>query len=209
MTRMAARGSHALTALGERLDFEPLIYHPGVMLRYDWLARANAPGLGARLVEAIGPVSYLDVGAGTGRFTEALRKLGATADACEHSSWGRKLAALRGLTLQPFDLTREPAGPSPDQYEAAFSLEVAEHLPPELGDRLVAYLAAAPVVVFTAARPGQGGTGHINLQPKGYWAERFAQHGHTRDTELEQRILDARGLIHGNWLLENLTVFRR
>ncbi len=33
-------------------------------------------------------------------------------------------------------------------------------------------------VAFTAASPGQGGTGHINEQPAGYWTARFAARGY-------------------------------
>lgn len=36
---------------------------------------------------------------------------------------------------------------------------------------------AAPVVVFSAAIPGQGGTNHINLQWPWYWRNLFARRG--------------------------------
>jgi hypothetical protein len=44
--------------------------------------------------------------------------------------------------------------------------------------RLVESLTtAAPVVVFSAAVPGQGGTHHINLQWPWYWRELFKRQG--------------------------------
>src|SRR5262249_12923454 len=35
-----------------------------------------------------------------------------------------------------------------------------------------------PVVAFSAAIPGQGGTGHLNEQWPGYWSARFARSGY-------------------------------
>jgi hypothetical protein len=56
-------------------------------------------------------------------------------------------------------------------------LEVAEHLPETVGQRLVSELTRiAPAVLFSAAIPGQGGTGHINEQWQDYWAKSFADH---------------------------------
>ena len=36
----------------------------------------------------------------------------------------------------------------------------------------------APIVLFSAAIPGQGGEAHINEQWQDYWAERFAKKGY-------------------------------
>jgi len=62
-------------------------------------------------------------------------------------------------------------------------LEVAEHLP-----RLNAlnYLlptlvqSTSNLIVFSAAPPGQEGTGHINLQPQSYWIEQFEKHPYVK-----------------------------
>lgn len=63
-------------------------------------------------------------------------------------------------------------------FDLALCLEVAEHLPPERGSSFVADLCRlAPRVVFSAAMPRQGGTGHINCQPPAYWASLFRDHG--------------------------------
>ena len=65
------------------------------------------------------------------------------------------------------------------RFDLAVSLEVAEHLPSSAADRFVAYLVSlAPVVLFSAAIPLQGGTDHLNEQWPAYWAERFAAHSY-------------------------------
>lgn len=63
------------------------------------------------------------------------------------------------------------------QFDLAQSLEVAEHLPPERAVSFVADLVAlAPVVLFSAAAPGQGGENHLNEQTGAYWQSEFHRH---------------------------------
>lgn len=63
------------------------------------------------------------------------------------------------------------------KFELVLSLEVAEHVPPEYTDELIRRLATATTkyLVFSAARPGQGGTGHIDesMHTRDWWIERF------------------------------------
>ncbi len=64
------------------------------------------------------------------------------------------------------------------RYDLAVCLEVAEHLAASAADTLVESLtSAAPVILFSAAIPLQGGTHHINEQWPAYWAEKFAARG--------------------------------
>jgi SAM-dependent methyltransferase len=70
---------------------------------------------------------------------------------------------------QPFALQRT--------FDLAVSLEVAEHLPAESADAFIASLTRlAPVVLFSAAAPHQGGQHHVNEQWPDYWAACFAAH---------------------------------
>jgi hypothetical protein len=64
------------------------------------------------------------------------------------------------------------------RFDLALALEVAEHLPPERAEGFISdLLSAAPLVLFSAAVPGQGGEGHVNEQWPQWWAERFARAG--------------------------------
>jgi hypothetical protein len=63
-------------------------------------------------------------------------------------------------------------------FEIAISIEVAEHLPESRSVSFVEDLTRlAPVVLFSAAIPRQGGTDHINEQWQSYWAAIFAHYG--------------------------------
>ena len=65
-----------------------------------------------------------------------------------------------------------------ERFDLAVCIEVAEHLPKTAAVPLVdALTAAAPVVLFSAALPNQGGHGHQNEQPRRYWTEKFARRG--------------------------------
>src|SRR6185437_3265527 len=60
------------------------------------------------------------------------------------------------------------------RFDLACSLEVAEHLPRERASDFVGLLTrSAPIVLFSAAIPGQGGNHHINEQWQSYWSELF------------------------------------
>lgn len=71
----------------------------------------------------------------------------------------------------PLDLGR--------RFDLVTCLEVAEHLPSDASETLVDSLCRhADVIVFSAAVPGQGGTGHINERRASFWAALFGTHGY-------------------------------
>jgi hypothetical protein len=195
--------------LGERRGWDWLVYNPLTMWSYHRLARHEA----APVMDAMRRVfpdagAYLDVGAGSGAYAAAARRRGVRARALERSRAGRAMAALQRVPSAAFDL-RDAA--APPRAELAYCFEVAEHLPPELGDRLVRFLAgAAPLVVFTAAQPGQGGYGHVNEQPPDHWAQRFGAAGMEPWPEAAERLTAAfaDAGVRAPWFFANLMVFR-
>ena len=63
--------------------------------------------------------------------------------------------------------------------DLAISLEVAEHVPESSADNFVLELTkTAPVILFSAAIPGQGGTNHLNEQWPSYWESKFKECGY-------------------------------
>jgi hypothetical protein len=123
------------------------------------------------------PRSVVDFGCGRGVWLAAWHRAGA-----------ERLLGLDGHWIRPDDLevpaewfrTTDLTQPIDvgEAFDLATSLEVAEHLPPDAADGLVdALTRTAPVVLFSAAIPFQGGTDHINEQWPAYWIERFARRG--------------------------------
>ncbi len=74
-------------------------------------------------------------------------------------------------------------------FDLAVCLETAEHLSLKAGKALVKTLArAAPVVLFSAALPGQGGTHHVNEQWPWFWKRLFEAEGFTRLDPIRREI---------------------
>ena len=86
-------------------------------------------------------------------------------------------AALKIPTDQfkPFDLRNKFA--MDRAFDLGFPLKQRNICRRNVGRLFVADLVAlAPVVLFSAAIPGQGGTGHIKEQWQDYWARLFVKH---------------------------------
>jgi SAM-dependent methyltransferase len=70
------------------------------------------------------------------------------------------------------DFFRPPVDTLGNKYDIALCLEVAEHL--DNPDPLIRWLTkCADVVVFSAAIPGQPGSGHVSCRWQAQWAEAF------------------------------------
>lgn len=75
-------------------------------------------------------------------------------------------------------------------YDLAVCLEVAEHISHDKSKQLIESLvSAAPVILFSAAIPGQGGVNHINEQWPDYWEVRFKERGYAPVDGIRRHIL--------------------
>jgi SAM-dependent methyltransferase len=195
--------------LGRILGIRWLAYNPVRFYRWHVYAQDSRQAVVDAILSSFPEArSFADIGAGTGTYAAELRRRGVRVVACEKALFGRAFAYWQGLRSRSFDLSRSEPARLP-RTDVAYCLEVAEHVPPDLGDRLVAYLAHFPIVVFSAAHPGQGGEDHINEQPKDYWIERFARCGMKVDPASTDRIVTAFRVSDAPWwLIDNAMVFR-
>lgn len=156
------------------------------------LLRAGA----TRSAEAIAPIvlqllpvrSVVDVGCGDGSWLAVFRKLGiqeilgVDGDYVNPASLQIPPDCFRAMDLtRAFSLDRV--------FDLVVSLEVAEHLPAECAPVFVECLTRiAPLVLFSAAIPFQGGLNHINEQWPDKWADLFGRHGYLPIDFLRKRI---------------------
>lgn len=128
------------------------------------------------IISALNATSVVDVGCGTGGWLAAAKDAGVTRiQGLDGSDIADDQLQVSSRFRKVVDLTNPPS--VTETYDLAICLEVAEHLPEDAADRLVGFLCElAPIVLFGAAVPGQGGTGHINEQWPSYWASLFARH---------------------------------
>ncbi len=93
-------------------------------------------------------------------------------------------------------------------FELAISLEVAEHLPDQKAEQFIKTLTRlAPVILFSAAIPFQGGTGHVNEQWPEYWKAHFRQFGYIMFDVLRAKIWDNEAV--QPWYRQNIFLYLR
>lgn len=138
----------------------------------------------ARVIAAVlaefAPVKrVLDVGCGVGGWLRAFQELGAEEIRGVDGAYvNRSQLLVPQECFTPCDLA--DASSLPTGFDLAVCAEVLEHLPEAAGERLVGLMTkSAPLVLFSAAIPGQGGTHHINERWHHHWHEKFSRHGFT------------------------------
>jgi SAM-dependent methyltransferase len=159
------------------------------------------------IMDLVRPRRVVDVGCGRGTWLAAFRDYGA-----------KEILGIDGDYVDPdrleiaqheflaCDLSRPLV--LDRQFDLAVCLEVAEHLPEESADSVVALLTSlAPVVLFSAAVPSQGGTHHVNEQWPDYWATRFEDRGYKMCDLIRDRIWDSPEVEW--WYAQNIFLFSR
>jgi hypothetical protein len=158
------------------------------------------------LLEITGPVaSVIDIGCGAGIWLSVFREYGATRTrGLDGNHVDRSTLEIPVEDFTAADLSKPlPVG---GNYDLAMTLEVVEHLPPERAEAIVDDLVSlAPVVLFSAAIPFQGGEGHINEEWQHVWAERFERRGYKTLDPIRSRIWYDKSISW--WYQQNLLVY--
>lgn len=152
------------------------IYDAEYFARQDREMAKSAVLIARSLTQKYNPRVVVDVGCGSGAILSAFKETGVDVIGFEYANAALRLCKAKGLNVRKFDLE------SPETVECSadvvISTEVAEHLPEKCADRYVEMLCRlGPIVVVTAATPGQGGTDHVNEQPNEYWIRKFEVEG--------------------------------
>jgi hypothetical protein len=160
------------------------------------------------LLKQLMPIrSVCDVGCGVGAWVRSFREHGVEA-----------IQGVDGSYVDPTQLLIPPESFHPSdlrqrlslnaRFDLAVSLEVAEHLPPERAASFVEDLTRlAPVVLFSAAIPRQGGTGHLNEQWPDYWAKLFDTHDFAPFDLIRPQIWDDDRI--ERWYRQNMIIYCR
>lgn len=194
----------------EHLEHETVYdsdYYAGVEAR----AVRSAKVMATSILFDLRPRTIVDVGCGTGALLDFLRRSGCQVLGLDYSEAALQYCRDRGLNVRKFNLETDIFTDA-QVFDAAISTEVAEHLPEASADRYVDLLTRlSSVIVLTAAQPGQGGTDHVNEQPRSYWISKFRIREFIYDEELSNCWSE-------NWretkvvvpfFYKNLMIFRR
>lgn len=141
-------------------------------------SRQSAEEIVPLVLDLTRPRSVVDVGCGVGTWLSVFGEhgveetLGVDGDYVDRALLEVPEDRFLSHDLQkPFRIDR--------RFDLVVSLEVGEHLPSECARTYVESLVAlGPVVLFSAAIPFQGGTGHVNERWPEYWAGLFEEQGY-------------------------------
>lgn len=126
----------------------------------------------------VSATSLLDIGCGTGSWLSAATKLGvknilgldSSSSAANKLMIDKKNWKQTDIS-QPISLHRK--------FDLAMSMEVAEHINVDLHECFINNLTRhADTIIFSAALPYQGGTGHQSENWPQYWAALFSEKGY-------------------------------
>ncbi len=122
------------------------------------------------------PASVLQIGCGSGAYLKYFASQGTQrikgVDAAEGRS---RYLQLEEYTQVDFDKPFALA----ETFDLVICMEVIQHIPAQSEHILISSVAqlARERIVFSGARPGQTGAGHINHRPISHWLDLFASAG--------------------------------
>jgi O-methyltransferase len=174
-------------------------------------SRIHNQGLARFITSHIRPKNFLEFGGGLALLANEI------ANTCEltdsyviEPDVVAHVDGTRNLQLLNIDITSAPPPLELDRkFDLVLSIEVAEHIERSKHEDLFDFLAARAErwVVFSAARPGQGGHGHVAERPEAEWREEFVSRGFAFDarmTALARTLSDRKNINH----CRNIQVFR-
>jgi hypothetical protein len=153
------------------------------------------------------PVRFIDFGCSTGLYVKAMKDW---APSCKSKGLDFSEAAIAAAVCPDIikaDLTQNLYMPY-EEDTLGLCLEVLEHIDDAYWRIvLVNLLSNCHRVIFSAARPGQGGTGHINCRPKLDWIQRFHSLGWVVDMDATAHLVgEMKKGYHMGWLTQNVMV---
>jgi SAM-dependent methyltransferase len=166
---------------------------------------ASAGVIAPMVHELVRPASVVDIGCGTGAWLAAFaacgvpRVLGVDGEYVDRSR-----LLIPSASFMPVDL--RSSWPSIGGFDLAVCLEVAEHVEPSASERLVANLTRlAPIILFSAAIPYQGGEDHVNERWPTFWYELFTARGYELIDPIRKRVWSDRRV--EPWYQQNIVMY--
>jgi SAM-dependent methyltransferase len=149
--------------------------------------------------------SVVDIGCGNGTWLKGFQDRGVTDFLGVDGSYvDAKILKIPTTNFQSADLSQPLS--IDRKFDISMTLEVGEHIPTESSDAFVDTLTSlAPVVMFSAAIPHQGGDNHINEQWQDFWAAKFRARGYIAIDYIRPQVWGNENVAH--WYSQNVVLY--
>jgi glycosyltransferase involved in cell wall biosynthesis len=156
--------------------------------------------------DVVNPKKVFDIGCGPGMYVYSLDDIGVNAEGLDIDPRVDGKNLITYADMLTLDGTR--------QADCVIMFEVAEHMDPMHNDKIVDgvfnTIESGGTLIFTAAKPGQGGVGHINCRPRQYWLDKFLAKGLVEDVELKDQLINyCRQGYHMGWFVNNVMILKK
>lgn len=166
---------------------------------------ASAKEIIPLILEYINPDSVIDIGCGQGEWLSVWKLHGVQKIMGYDGPFVKQEELL--ISKEEFhvwDLEKEFN--TTIKYDIATSLEVAEHLKPEVAEQFINSLCkSSDFILFSAAIPGQEGTLHLNEQYPDYWINLFLKNNFSAYDCLREKIWNNNSI--ASWYRQNILIF--
>ncbi|MDR1538628.1 MAG: glycosyltransferase [Clostridiales bacterium] len=140
-------------------------------------------GIASNIIRTFDPQTVMDAGCAFGYLVAALRDRGVEAYGFDVSEYAIKNLCEGAKDYCFFHSITEPL---PEEYNRKYDLvitiEVLEHLYPELGNKAIANLCKySDTIVFTSTPSDYNNKTHFNVRQSEYWCMEFAKNSFFRD----------------------------
>ena len=140
----------------------------------------------------IHPKRVLDVGCAKGFLVEALRDRGVDAFGIDVSEYA--IGEVRP-DIRPYCRVASAVDPFDRTYDLIVCIEVLEHLSEEDGRSAIANMCRSTNdVLFSSTPDDVVEPTHVNVQPRSWWIERFAEHGFPLDVDFDVSFIAAHAM---------------
>lgn len=201
----ASVATHNTSQINSTNSMETQLYTKNFYVAIQEGSRQSAQVVVPLVMDLVQPKSLVDLGCGAGNWLAAFSEFGVQ----DYLGIDGDYVDLETLKIpQDKFLAHDLKHPLKldKKYDLAMSVEVAEHLPSELAETFVQSLTQlSSLIMFSAAIPNQGGTGHFNEQWLEYWVEIFQKQGYIPVDCLRDKIWG--NVLVEPWYSQNLIFF--
>lgn len=154
-----------------------------------WMPFFN--NMAEKIIEKYSPATVLDIGCAFGYLVSALRNKGVQAYGIDISEYALSQADEK---IKPYVKVMSALDNLPDEfpkkYDLVVSIEMIEHLYEDDGLKVIKKMTEySDMILLSSTDNDFAEPTHVNVQPKEYWCEKFAEHNYYRDLHIDLRYI--------------------